>query len=125
MSRLHQTLLKLLGWGWFCFVMAAMGFSVIWPLPQHVVLIDRSYCAPAQWQQVSQAYAELYRQHQSHQIQLKTVVVFSHLGQEVYDRPLPTIANLSTYGRPDVSRQSQLQTTYRDAQLLTCQTAAK
>ncbi|MEL6554396.1 MAG: hypothetical protein AAFQ63_13150 [Cyanobacteria bacterium J06621_11] len=87
------------------------------------LLIDRSYCPAAQWQHLSQEYAQLYQQHQRKQITLQTVVLFSDLSQTVHHQP-PTpaaIQALKTYGQSSQTAQTALQQDYPTAKLLNCQ----
>lgn len=120
--NLNTLLLKTLGLSWLTFLIAGLLINFLFAIPTLAVLIDRSYCSPSQWQQVSQTYTNLYHQHQSSQVRLQPVVLFSDLGQEILaSPPLPeTIQALSTYGHPDMQRQAELQKTYPKTQLLSC-----
>ncbi len=122
MTRLNRSLLQILGLGWLCFLVAGLVISLVFGIPKLVVLVDRSYCPPDQWQQVTQTYEALYQQHQQQHLNLQTVILFSNLGHEVFSPPPApaTIQNLSTYGRPDSQRQAELQKTYPKARLLSC-----
>jgi hypothetical protein len=95
---------------------------LVFATPNLVVLVDRSYCPLNQWQQVTQTYQTLYRQHQQQRLHLQTIILFSNLGQEVLSPPPApaVIQNLSTYGRPDPQRQAELQKAYPKAHLLSC-----
>ncbi|GBO51580.1 hypothetical protein APA_544 [Pseudanabaena sp. lw0831] len=68
-------------------------------------------------------YNDLYQQHQNRDVQIKEVVIFGDLGQEVLSGlPTPdTVRSLNTYGRSNQERQKQLQTSYPQAKLLSCQ----
>ena len=119
---LNTRLLKTLGFSWLAFLITGLLISWFFALPTITLLIDRSYCPPNQWQEVSQTYTDLYHQHQRRQLHLKTVILFSNLGQEVFTSPpIPaTIQTLSTYGHADLNRQAELQKTYSTTQLLGC-----
>lgn len=120
--NLNTRLLNTLGFSWLAFLITGLLISWFFAIPTITVLIDRSYCPPAQWQQVSQTYTDLYHQHQQRQLHLKTVILFSHLGQEVFGSPPSpaAIQNVSTYGHSDEQRQAQLQKAYPKTQLLGC-----
>lgn len=122
MSKINQKLLKTLGLSWLGFVIVGLLINLVFPLPVVAVLVDRSYCPPAAWQQVVQQYDQLYRQHQQGQIKIQPVIVFSDLGEEELS-PIPSsqaIQTLSTYGRQNPARRSQLTAKYPTAQLLEC-----
>ncbi|MBW4661697.1 MAG: hypothetical protein KME15_23755 [Drouetiella hepatica Uher 2000/2452] len=120
--NLNTPLFKTLGLSWLMFLITGLLISWLFAIPTLTVLIDRSYCPSNQWQQVSQTYTDLYHQHQRRQLQLRSVILFSNLGQEVFaSPPLPeAIQALSTYGYSDLYRQAELQKTYSKTQLLGC-----
>lgn len=122
MTSLNAKLFKTLCLSSLAFWMTGLLISWLFAVPSMTLLIDRGYCPPNQWQQVSRSYAQLYRQHQWRQISLQKVILFSSLSQEVLaSPPLPaTLATLPTYGRSDLQRQTQLQTAYPQAKLLNC-----
>ncbi|MEO1402912.1 MAG: hypothetical protein AAFV72_16915 [Cyanobacteria bacterium J06635_1] len=122
MKRPTRRLLKTLGFSWLAFLITGLLIRGLWAAPPLTVLIDRSYCPTHQWQQVSQTYANLYRQHQRQQVRLQAVIVFSHLGQEKIDPPPTptTVQTLTTYGQFDKQRQTVLQKSYPNAKLLGC-----
>lgn len=115
-------LLKTLGFSWLAFLITGLLISWFFAIPTITVLIDRSYCPSDQWQQVSQTYTDLYRQHQLRQLHVQTVILFSNLGQEAFTSPpVPVmIQTLSTYGHSDRKRQAELQKAYAKTQLLNC-----
>lgn len=121
MMNLNTRLLKTIGFSWLAFLITGLLISWFFAIPTITVLIDRSYCPPNQWQQVSQTYTDLYRQHQRRQLYLH-VILFSHLGQETFaSPPMPAvIQTLSTYGHSDRQRQAELQKAYPKTQLLDC-----
>lgn len=120
--NLNIRLFKTLWLSWLAFLITGLLISWSFAIPTITVLIDRSYCSPDQWQQVSHTYTDLYRQHQWRQLHLQTVILFSQLGQEIFaSPPMPTkIQNISTYGHPDRQRQAELQKAYPKTQLLGC-----
>ncbi|PSB17078.1 hypothetical protein C7B65_19905 [Phormidesmis priestleyi ULC007] len=115
MAALNRYLLQILGAGWMLFLVA--GWAIAYSSPGSVVLIDRSYCAPTQWQQVAQAYERHYQTSR-----LQTVILFNDLSQEnLSPAPTPSVVrNLTTYGRSNPVRLSELQRIYPNAQLLNC-----
>jgi hypothetical protein len=116
---MNRSLLTILAWGWGLFLVAGVANTQIYP--RSILLIDKSYCPPEQWQKVAQTYAQKYQNDQLH-----TVILFDDLSQEKLSPPPEpsVISQLSTYGRPNFKRQSQLKQTYPKAQLLTCQFSA-
>lgn len=123
MHKLNRQMLKLLGVGCLGFLIVGIIISLIFPLPSLTVLIDRSYCGdPMRWQQLVSTYSSLYQQHQQKTLQIRNVVLFSDLGQELISPPAPEIIqNLKTYGRHNPQRQSELIKNYPQSQLLSCQ----
>lgn len=120
--KLNIHLLKTIGFSWLAFLLIGVLINICFPIPTVTVLIDRSYCPASQWQQVSQAYSKLYRQHRWQQLHLQTVVLFSDLGQEVFSSPPSpdVIQNLTTYGQFDGRRQAELQKVYSKIKNLGC-----
>jgi hypothetical protein len=123
MHKLNRKLVTTLGLGWlgFCLVGSAIAFAL--PPTQITVLIDRSFCPQDKWQAIASTYSDLYQQHQNRDVQIKEVVVFGDLGQEILSGlPSPdTVRSLNTYGRSNQERQKQLQASYPQAKLLSCQ----
>ncbi|YAF97038.1 MAG: hypothetical protein AB3A66_05020 [Nodularia sp. CChRGM 3473] len=120
--NLNTQLLKTIGLSWLAFLITGLLISWLLAIPAITVLIDRSYCPTAEWQQVIQTYTQLYQQHQQRRLQLQSVILFSSLGEENLSiPPEPQILlQSSTYGRSSPERQSQLRTNYPQAQLLQC-----
>ncbi|MGP1383574.1 MAG: hypothetical protein ACTS2F_08435 [Thainema sp.] len=122
MQNLNRDLIRIVGGGWLAFLIVGLLLSRLLAVPTATVLIDQSYCKPAQWQTVAQDYAQLYQRQQQQQLQIESVIVFSDLGQTAI-APIPTpadIQTLSTYGRPNPERQKELQAEYSNAILLKC-----
>jgi hypothetical protein len=119
---LWRTLWRTLGLGWLGFLLMGLAIAWLFASPTVVVLVDRSYCTPAQWQQVVYSYEQLYHQHQQQSLQIKQVVLFSDLGQEVLSGPpVPEVIRaVRTYGRSNPLRSERMQTAYPKSQLLTC-----
>jgi hypothetical protein len=113
---MNRALLKILGFGWMLFLIAGIAIAQI--SPGSVLLIDKSYCSPEQWQTVAKAYAQQYQTSQLH-----TVIVFNDLSQEKFSPPPnpSVIYQLSTYGRPNLKLKDELQKAYPKAQFLICQ----
>ncbi|MEE3718634.1 hypothetical protein V2H45_17980 [Tumidithrix elongata RA019] len=123
MNKLNRKLATTLGLGWLGFGIVGGAIAFALPPSQITVLIDRSFCPQDKWQKISQNYDELYQQHQNRDLQIKQVIVFGDLGQDVLSGvPAPDVVrSLNTYGRFNLERQKQLQSTYPQAKLLTCQ----
>lgn len=122
MNRLNRKLFKTLGLGWLALAIAGLLINLLMPAPALAVLIDRSYCPPEAWAQVVQQYDKLYQQHQQGSLKIQEVILFSDLGEEVLS-PAPTrddLQKVSTYGRPNPARRSQLQAKHPNATLLSC-----
>ncbi|MEL7036985.1 MAG: hypothetical protein AAFO04_15380 [Cyanobacteria bacterium J06592_8] len=122
MNRLTRYLLKLLGLTGVGFLIANFAIGLFFPIPEVAVLVDRSFCPPEQWQNLSQTYGKLYRQNQQKQILLNPVILFSDLGEEVLKSPLEPqeFRTLKTFGRSNDERLSQLKTQYTHAEVLNC-----
>ncbi|MEM9220617.1 MAG: hypothetical protein AAGD25_40640 [Cyanobacteria bacterium P01_F01_bin.150] len=121
MKRTLQ-LLKSVGLSWLAFLVVGLAIAWLAPIPKLTVLLDRSYCPANQWQQVAQAYSQLYDQHQHRRLILEQVVMVSDLGQDAFASP-PTpdaVRQISTYGQRDGDRLSQLQSTYSNSEVLGC-----
>jgi len=120
-NRLNQALIKIVGLGWAAFAIAAIAIRTVFAAPDLVLLVDRSYCEPAQWATVADAYQALYQQEQRGQLNLESVILFSALGEEATEPPTPdAFRELQTYGKASPERQSALEAQYPDARLLQC-----
>ncbi|MFK8182537.1 MAG: hypothetical protein AB8B99_04125 [Phormidesmis sp.] len=110
---------------WCALLAVGLAIKLLLPLPAITLLLDRSYCNPDQWQQVSRAYTQLYQQHQQQRSRLERVVVFSNLNQTNYDHPPhpTTVKTLATYGQYDPQRQATLEETYPNTTVLSCHTS--
>ena len=123
MNKLNRKLLTTLGLGWLGFGIVGSAIAFALPPTQVTILIDRSFCPQDKWQAIAANYNDLYQQHQNRDLQIKEVIVFGDLGQEVLSGlPSPdTVRSLNTYGRSNQERQKQLQNSYPQAKLLSCQ----
>ena len=117
-----RALLQVLGITWLSFLAAGLVIHFCFAPSRLVVLIDRSYCPPSQWQAVTRIYTGLYRQYQLKQVVLESVILVSDLGEESYATPpRPSVLQTaSTYGRSNLQRLDELQQTYPKMQLLRC-----
>lgn len=122
MTKLNRHLLRTLGLSWLGFLIVGLVISWAFAVPKVVVLIDRSYCPPAQWQQVKQSYEQLYRQHQKQELRIQQVILFSDLGRDAFSPPPApeVIRDVATYGRSDPARAQEMRSAYPNAQLLAC-----
>lgn len=123
MRNPNQRLIRTLGLGWLAFAALGLGLRQLLASPKVTVVIDRSYCAPAQWQErVGEPYADLYAQQQQRQLTIDQVIYVSDLGQEVADTvPDPgAVSTLSTYGRPNPTQLQQATQDHPGATVLTC-----
>jgi hypothetical protein len=119
----NQRLLTTVLAGWAAF--AGLGFTLRQAIaaPGVTVVIDRSYCEPADWQKVADRYQAIYNQHQNKQVQIEAVVLFSDLGEETLTTPLEpsAVRQLKTYGRQaSPERQQEIVQNIQDLELLSC-----
>ncbi len=122
MKQLNRYLLTILGLGWLSFLLAGILLDRFFAAPNFVLLIERSYCPPQQWQQVVEEYVDLYSQHQKHTIEIESVVLFNDLGEEVLSAiPTPEeLRDLSIYGRSSPQREAELSKTYNQVKVIRC-----
>ena len=123
MRNPNQRLILTLGLGWLAFAGLGLGLRQLLAGPAVTVIIDRSYCAPAQWQErVADQYASLYAQQEQRQLTIDQVIYISDLGQEVADAiPSPAeVQTLSTYGRPNPTQIQQATQDNPAATVLSC-----
>ncbi|PZU92196.1 MAG: hypothetical protein DCF32_23690 [Leptolyngbya sp.] len=123
MRNPNQRLMITLGLGWLAFAGLGLGLRQLLAGPAVTVIIDRSYCDPAQWQQrVSDRYASLYAQQEQRQLTIDQVIYVSDLGQEVAEAiPSPKdVQTLSTYGRANPTQMQQATQANPDATVLSC-----
>ncbi|OYQ67323.1 hypothetical protein B9G53_01590 [Pseudanabaena sp. SR411] len=123
MNKLNRKVVTTLGLGWLGFGLVGGAIAFGLPPMQITVLIDRSFCPQDKWQAIASTYNDLYQQHQNRDLQIKEVILFNDLGQEVLSGlPSPdSVRSLNTYGRSNQERQKQLLSTYPQAKLLSCQ----
>ncbi len=122
MGNPNQRLIRTLGLGWLAFLALGLGLRQGFRSPGVTVIIDRSYCSPAQWQGVTQAYADLYDQDQQQRISLDQVIYVSDLGQETAPQiPTPEqVETLNTYGRFNPSQLEAALKAQPQARVLSC-----
>ncbi len=123
MNKLDRKLITTLGLGWLGFGIVGGAIAFALPPTPITILIDRSFCPQDKWQAIASAYNDLYQQHQNRDLQIKEVITFSDIGQETLSTiPDPdAVRSLNTYGRSNQERLKQLQSTYPQAKLLSCQ----
>ncbi|NMF59729.1 hypothetical protein [Pseudanabaena yagii] len=123
MNKLDRKLITTLGLGWLGFGIVGGAIAFALPPTQITILIDRSFCPQDKWQAIASAYNDLYQQHQNRDLQIKEVITFSDIGQEIVSTiPAPdAVRSLNTYGRSNQERLKQLQSTYPQVKLLSCQ----
>jgi|LakMenEpi03Aug12_release.lakeMendotaPanAssembly.Ray.scaffolds.fasta_scaffold07509_13 hypothetical protein len=122
MGNPNQRLILTLGLGWAAFLALGLGLRQVLRSPGVTVIIDRSYCSPAQWQGITQKYADLYEQDQQQRITLDQVIYVSDLGQEAAAQ-IPTPAQvqaLNTFGRFNPSQLEAALRAQPQARVLSC-----
>lgn len=123
MRNPNQRLFRTLGLGWLTFAALGLGLRQILASPRVTVVIDRSYCAPAQWQRVSDRYADLYEQQQQRQITIDQVIYVNDFdGQQVADTiPDPAeVQALRLFGQPNPAELQQAAADHPGATVLSC-----
>jgi hypothetical protein len=116
-------LLLTLGLGWLAFIGLGLGLRQWNTGPTVTVIIDRSYCAPAQWQAQAQRYTDLYDQHDQGRLRIVQVIYVSDLGAVVAET-LPTpeeINRLNTFGRFNAAQMEQARQAAPNPEVLSCQ----
>jgi hypothetical protein len=108
--------------GWIAFLGLGLGLCQGLARPTVTVIIDRSYCAPVQWQPIAVNYAALYEQHRQGKVQINQVIYVSDLGSVVADAiPTPEdISRLSTFGRFNPTQMDQARQSQPDAEVFSC-----
>ncbi|NJL48531.1 MAG: hypothetical protein HC929_14930 [Leptolyngbyaceae cyanobacterium SM2_5_2] len=122
MRNPNQRLIRILGLGWLAFLGLGVGLRQAFTSPAITVIIDRSYCAPTQWQPLAEEYAALYEQQAQQRIKIDQVIYVSDLGQEVATEiPTPEqIKALSTFGRFNEAQLNQAIAAQPEAEVLSC-----
>lgn len=121
-AKINRTLIRLILIAWFGFFVTGILIQFVFPIPSLTLLIDRSYCPAEDWQKISRTYEKLYRSYEEKTLNLKPVILFSSLGEDVLDSPPKpvTLQSMNTYGKTDLERRQKLQQSYPQAQLLSC-----
>ncbi|EKV02961.1 hypothetical protein Lepto7375DRAFT_5230 [Leptolyngbya sp. PCC 7375] len=92
-----KRLLITLGLGWLAFGGLGLGLRYGVQVPEVTVIIDQSYCPPAQWQTaVVKPYSDLYDKSQANQRKIAQVVVVTDIEQTT----LATIPTPDDLGKP-------------------------
>lgn len=120
----HPTrrLLQTLGLGWLAFAGVGWALQAAPPGRSVTVIINQSYCPPAQWQQqVVEPYRALHGQAESRQLTIDQVVVVTDIDHIT----LPTIPTPEDLGNPfgqapDPARIVALQQQVAEAVVLQC-----
>jgi hypothetical protein len=118
-----RRLIYTLGLGWLAFATLGLGLRQILAGPAVTVIIDRSYCAPAQWQErVGDRYAEIYAQQEQRQLTIEQVIYVNDLEPEVA-KVIPSpedVRTLRIFGRPNPAKLQQATQDHPGATVLTC-----
>jgi hypothetical protein len=122
MQNPNRRLLQILVVGWLAFLGAGFGLRQALSGPKVTIIIDRSYCAPARWEQMTADYAELYGQHQQKRLTIDRVIYVSDLGAEVAQEiPSPEgLRTLGTYGRFNADQLQQATAAHPEARVFAC-----
>ncbi len=122
MDNPNRRLLQTLAVGWLAFLGAGVGLRQALSGPTVTIIIDRSYCDPARWEQITTDYGELYNQHQQRRLTIDQVIYVSDLGEEVAEElPSPeAIMTMSTYGRFNADQLRQTTAAHPDAEVFAC-----
>lgn len=123
MENPNRRLLQILMVGWLAFLGAGVGLRQALSGPRVTVVIDRSYCDPTRWQQITVDYGDLYQQHRQKRLTIDQVIYVSDLGQEVAETiPTPeALEALGTYGRFNAEQLQQATEAYPDAEVFACE----
>jgi hypothetical protein len=121
-THLNRSLLQIIGFGWLGFLVAGIVVTRLFAISKVTVLVDRAKCDRQAWRQVSDRYAELFKDHERKRIQLAQMVLISDHGEEVREVvPTPVeFQALETYGEPSTERLRQLQAGFAEVEVLTC-----
>ncbi len=122
MENPNRRLLQILAVGWLAFLGVGFGIRQAFSGPTVTIIIDRSYCDPARWQQITTEYGQLYSQHQQKRLTINQVIYVSDLGQEVAtDIPSPAqLQAMGTYGRFNGEQLQQITAAYPEAEVFAC-----
>lgn len=123
MRKPTHRLLLTLGLGWLAFIGLGLGLRQWIAGPAVTVIIDRSYCAPAQWRAQARRYTDLYEQHDQGRIRITQVIYVSDLGAVVAETiPTPEEVNaLTSFGRFNAAEMDQALQAEPNAEVLSCQ----
>lgn len=122
MQNPNRRLLQILVVGWLAFFGAGVGLRQARSGPSITIIIDRSYCDPSRWEQITADYAEFYSQHHQKSLTIDQVIYVSDLGQEVAEEiPSPQeLMTMSTYGRFNPDQLQQATAAHPNAKVFAC-----
>lgn len=115
--------LPLIALAWLAQLLLGVLMAQLQPIPIRPLVIERSSCSQAQWQQlVEQHYRDLRGQHQLGQRRWQPVVIFSVLAEERHPAPPDPAALLRIVGvgDRDPRQVQQLRQRYPTALWLSC-----
>lgn len=122
MQNPTRRLFRTLGLGWLSFVGVGAALNYAVSATDVVVIIDRSYCPAAQWQQsVVQPYTDLYEKVEQKQVQIQQVIYITDLNQTTLQNP-PMPGDLGNpFGQaPSPESLEQVKQQFPDAVILQC-----
>jgi hypothetical protein len=105
MKPINWAFLRTMAVGLGSFGLAGLAIGWMFPTARVVIVVDRSFCSPNQWQLTTAAYRDRYQAHQQKQIEIKRVILVGDLGEESLPQ-LPTpedFAALPTFGRSNTN----------------------
>jgi hypothetical protein len=122
MQNPNQRLLQILAVGWLTFLGAGFALRQTLRGPTVTIIIDRSYCEPARWGQVTSDHARLYEQHEQQRLTIDQVIYVSDLGENITEAiPTPEeVENLSTFGRFNAEQLQQATDNHPAATVFAC-----
>ncbi|MEM8614102.1 MAG: hypothetical protein AAGF93_18915 [Cyanobacteria bacterium P01_H01_bin.105] len=118
-----KRLISTLGLGWLAFGGLGLGLRYALQVPEITVIIDQSYCPPAQWQTaVVQPYNALYEKSQANQHKIGQVVVVTDIEQTTLATiPAPDELGQPFGQTPSPETLTDLQQQFPDAVVLKCE----
>lgn len=114
--------LPLIALAWLAQLLLGVLMAQLLPIPVRPLVIERSSCSEAQWQQLVEHYRDLRGQHQLGQRRWQPVVIFSVLAEERHPSPPDPAALLRVVGvgDRDPRQAQQLRQRYPAALWLGC-----
>lgn len=117
-----KRLISTLGLGWLAFGGLGLGLRYAVQVPEVIVIIDQSYCPPAQWETaVVQPYGALYKKSQTNQTKIAQVIVLTDIDQTTLTT-IPTPDELGNpFGQaPGAEKLTALQQQFKETVVLKC-----